>query len=81
MSGAVTVFFLMAGLGFKIFVGFDPDEQYAYSMMFRFVSGDAYLSDLSDAYMFSAYLMSPVYYLSAAVSKLGLGNPDRKSVV
>lgn len=49
----------------KIFHGFDIDEQYAISMMWRFSIGDRYLIDVFDPYQFSAYLMFPLWKASA----------------
>ncbi len=69
------ILYLAAGIAFKTVIGFDPDEQYAYSMMHRFSEGDHYLIDLFDAYQFSALLFTPVYQFSVFLSKAGILNP------
>jgi len=46
----------------KLHLGFDYNEQYAFSMMYRFSIGQKYLSDLLDPYQFSALLMTPLFY-------------------
>ena len=47
----------------KVRLGFDIDEQYAFSMMYRFSEGQKYLTDLFDPHQFSAFLMTPLFLL------------------
>lgn len=52
----------------KIQLGFDIDEQYAFSMMYRFSEGQRYLTDLFDPHQFSAFLMTPLFLLCRTLS-------------
>ena len=52
----------------KIQLGFDIDEQYAFSMMYRFSEGQRYLTDLFDPHQFSALLMTPLFLLCRTLS-------------
>lgn len=47
----------------KVRLGFDIDEQYAFSMMYRFSEGQKYLMDFFDPHQFSAFLMTPLFLL------------------
>ena len=66
---------VLTAILFKLWIGFDPDEQYAYSMMYRIVNGDHYLRDLFDAYQFSALFLSPFFGLACFFAKLFQCNP------
>ncbi len=69
-NGLVILFLLcVASIVVKIHLGFDVDEQYAFSMMFRFSRGQMYLSDLFDPYQFSALLMTPLLMLCRLLSE------------
>ena len=69
--GVVILFFLCAAsILVKIHIGFDVDEQYAFSMMFRFSQGQMYLVDLFDPYQFSALLMTPLFALCRLLSEV-----------
>lgn len=52
----------------KVRLGFDIDEQYAFSMMYRFSEGQRYLADLFDPHQFSALLMTPLFLLCRNLS-------------
>lgn len=52
----------------KVRLGFDIDEQYAFSMMYRFSKGQKYLTDLFDPHQFSAFLMTPLFLLCRNLS-------------
>ena len=65
---------ILIGFGFKTVIAFDPDEQLAFSLMYRVCRGQQYLTEISDAYQFSAVLMSPVYYLCEQLGRICL-NP------
>lgn len=68
-KNAILLILVSMSLLVKIHLGFDCDEQYAFSMMYRFSQGQKYLSDLFDPYQFSALLMTPLFYLCSLVSK------------
>lgn len=57
-----------ASIVIKIHLGFDCDEQYAFSMMYRFSKGQMYLRDVLDPYQFSALLMTPLFMLCRLIS-------------
>ena len=61
-KNAILLILVSMSLLVKIHLGFDCDEQYAFSMMYRFSQGQKYLSDLLDPYQFSALLMTPLFY-------------------
>lgn len=52
----------------KVRLEFDIDEQYAFSMMYRFSEGQKYLTDLFDPHQFSAFLMTPLFLLCRNLS-------------
>lgn len=52
----------------KVRLGFDIDEQYAFSMMYRFSEGQRYLTDLFDPHQFSALLMTPLFLMCRNLS-------------
>lgn len=59
---------VIAGILVKEQLGFDIDEQYAFSMMYRFSEGQRYLADLFDPHQFSALLMTPLFLLCRTLS-------------
>lgn len=59
---------VIAGILVKEQLGFDIDEQYAFSMMYRFSEGQRYLADLFDPHQFSALLMTPLFLLCRNLS-------------
>lgn len=61
--------FVLLSLFVKIHLGFDCDEQYAFSMMYRFTQGQRYISDIFDPHQFSALLTTPLFYLCSFLSK------------
>ena len=63
LIGAIIL--VLAALAFKTVIAFDPDEQYAFSMMYRFAGKERYLIDLFDAYQFSALFVCPLYAFAA----------------
>lgn len=68
----ITIFlsiFVLLSLFVKIHLGFDCDEQYAFSMMYRFTQGQRYISDIFDPHQFSALLTTPLFYLCSLLSK------------
>lgn len=59
---------VITGILVKVRLGFDIDEQYAFSMMYRFSEGQKYLTDLFDPHQFSAFLMTPLFLLCRNLS-------------
>lgn len=59
---------VITGILVKVRLGFDIDEQYAFSMMYRFSEGQKYLTDLFDPHQFSALLMTPLFLLCRNLS-------------
>lgn len=52
----------------KCIAGFDIDEQYSYSMMYRILDGTIPIVEMYDSFQFSALLASPVYWISMQLS-------------
>ena len=67
-SEILLLLFVTLSVLIKIHLGFDCDEQYAFSMMYRFSQGHMYLRDLWNPYQFSALLMTPLFLLCRLIS-------------